>query len=160
MHALGIMVLFLVLWINGIWFVTCLHFVFDWLTKSDDSIFAEISFSHKIYCCSPPNLLETESQGQACHALLTTEFYQLTCPDTMDGGLTICCPLTEKLDYIGASYITAPVSPSDGITHVYSPIQTRLKTCFFLEYPDVTQIFSPSPRKTSPSLFSMLVEFV
>ena len=54
MHALGIMVLFLVIWINGIWFVTCLHFVFDWLTKSDDSIFAEISFSHKIYCCSPP----------------------------------------------------------------------------------------------------------
>ena len=79
----------------------------------------------------------------------------------MDGGLTFCCPLTEKLEYIHRSYITAPVSPRDGITHIYSPInQTRLRTCFFLEYADVTQTFSPSPRKASASLSAILVKFV
>ena len=70
-------------------------------------------------------------------------------------------PLTEKLEYIHRSYITAPISSRDGITHIYSPInQTRLRTCFFLEYADVTQTFSPSPRKASPSLSGMRVKFV
>ena len=41
-------------------------------------------------------------------------------------------PLTEKLDYIGASYITAPVSPRDGITHVLYPHPDKAKDLFLL----------------------------
>ena len=101
---------------------TCLHFVFDWLTKSEDSIFWLRSLSFKdllLFPSEPPRDWISRAECLVNHRL----YQQLTCVQIQYGWRLNFSDRKTELQI--SSYITGPVSPCDGITHIYSPPSSR-----------------------------------